>query len=177
MALRHTSRFVAAILLGLTGASVAQTPSGIDPELLKAAFPPAWEGYETKGPEFEEPMAGLGGFGHVTAQYRDQRGGTNFFEAILTLSDLGASGGRMYADYGADYLKGPVENDTQKSTTVSGMPGLITMTGDDHMQVETFVAPRLKVSASCLKATPEQCVAALERFDFASLKKLAGEAP
>lgn len=175
--MRALKATVLAAMTAWSGLALAQQPGGIDPEKLKTAFPPAWEGYETKGPEFEAPMAGLPGFGSVTAQYRDQRGGTNFFEAILRVADMGASGGKMYADYGADYLKGPVDNDTQKSTTVGGMPGLVTMTGDDHMQVETYVAPRILVSASCQKAKPEECVAVLERFDFVTLKRLAEEAP
>ncbi len=156
--------------LPLCPAAFAQD-APLDPSRLQAAFPPAWEGYERSEPEYEKAMMGIGGL--ASARYRDSRGGTNFFEATLRISDMGANGGKMYADYGADYLKGPVENDTQKSTTVKGQPALITMTGDDHREVETYVAPRIKASAFCQKAKSEECVAALERFDFEALKAIS----
>lgn len=163
-------------LAALAAPALAQD-AALGAERLKAAFPAAWDGYERSEPEFEAPMAGLGGFGQASANYRDQRGGTNYFEAVLRISDMGLSGGRMYADYGADYLKGPVENETQKSVTVGGQPGLLTLGGDDYVLVETYFAPRLLVSASCMKATTEECVAAIERFDFAALKALAETTP
>ncbi|WP_164778308.1 hypothetical protein [Mesorhizobium sp. M7A.F.Ca.US.006.01.1.1] len=150
-------------------------PAGIDPEHMKAAFPEAWEGYERSPPEYEASTPPIGQIGKSSARFRDVRGGTNFFEVELEITDLGIPGGKMYQDYGADYLKAQIENDTQKSVTVKGLPGLMTRTGEDHMMIDTFVAPRLHVGAFCLKAQPAGCLAAIERFDFDRLKALANE--
>lgn len=163
-----SATFAALIAITIGGAAQEQA---LAEDKIKAVMPLAWEGYERSEPEYIKAMIGFGGRGE--ASYRDVRGGTNFFEATLRVSDLGVADGKMYADYGAEYLKGPVANDVQKSVTVKGLPGLLTMTGETHMMVETYVGPRLQVSAVCMNAKLEECQASLERFDFDALKVLS----
>ncbi len=151
----------------------AHAETALDPDALAAAFPPASEGFTRSEPEYEVAPSYAGEKGKSIAHYTPAGGGMNGFEATLYFADLGLQGGKMYQEFGADYLKGTVSNETQKSITVKGLPGLVTDMGYDQWQVETFLPPRLHVTASCRNATQQECSAFFDQVDLAPLKMLS----
>ncbi len=164
-------------LIVLTGVTpvLAQQASGPTPEAMLAALPAAWEGYEQVAPVFEEAPSHAGGLGQVKARYRSTTPGTLAPEYSLLISEMGESGGKMYKDYGADYLKGPVENETQRSLAVFGLPGLLTTTSQNSLMIETYLEPSLHIEAHCIRATEAECLAAAEHFDIGMLQALAAK--
>lgn len=98
--------------------------------------------------------------------------GPGRLELVLRISDEGANAARMYRDYGADYLKQDVRNDTQKSLTRGGRRFLLTRSTATSMGIETMVGVSWMVNLGCIEATEAQCVDALGHRDFVGLEKL-----
>ena len=166
------------LLLGLTlGPALAESPAGLAPEALTTSLPEAWEGFTRDAPEYTPAPDYTGEVGSVRARYASGQGSASPVEYVLRLSDLGARAGKSYAEYGADYLKGPVQNDSEHSLEIKGQPALLTSTSDTTMQIVTFFAPGLVVSVSCMNASEAECQATLERLDFDALKALAATVP
>lgn len=143
----------------------------VDPARLKPFLPAAWKGMERL--KVEAGPAGLTGkTSEAKGHYKAAFNGPGRLELVLRLSDEGANGARMYRDYGADYLKQDVKNDTQKSLVQGGRRFLLTRSTATSMGIETLVGDRWMVNLSCIEATETQCLDALSHVDFAGLEKL-----
>ena len=180
----YPTRLTAAVALAsaLYGALPGHAAEGaaegaLPPEALLAQFPPAWAGVTAEAPDYEEAPAYTGEKGYARAAYHAAQNTSSPEDYILRLKDLGATSGRMYQDYGADYLKGPVADDVQHSITVKGQPALVLRTSDSTMEITTFFAPGLVLSVSCMNISEDACRAAMERLDFGALQALAATIP
>jgi hypothetical protein len=165
----------AASLLALAASatvSYAQS-SPHPPETMATALPAAWDGADRKPVQVEKRKSYGAEYATVSSHYRSGIGKSPAFELVLRITDMGPEGGKMYRDYGADYLKTNVASETEKSVTVAGRRGLRTTTSKDSLTIVTFVEPRILVEASCIKADETTCLKALERVDLARLAKLA----
>lgn len=157
-----------AVLLQVAWADPAQP---VDPVRLKPFLPSAWKGMERL--KVEAGRAGLSGkTSEAKGHYKAAFDGPGRLELVLRISDEGASGARMYRDYGADYLKQDVKDATQKSLVQGGRRFLLTRSTATSMGIETLVGDRWMVNLSCIEATEAQCVDALGRVDYAGLEKL-----
>ena len=157
-------------LLALNGAW-ADPAQPIEPDRLKPYLPTAWKGMERL--KVEAGRAGLTGkVSEAKAHYKAAFNGPGRLELVLRISDEGASAARMYRDYGADYLKKDIKEETQKSLVQGGRRFLLTRGTATSMGIETLVADRWSVNLSCIESTEAQCVEALGKMDFAALEKL-----
>lgn len=161
------------LILSLTGtAGLAQSPP-YAPETMATALPAAWDGSERKPVEVTKRKAYGAEYATVSSRYVSAFGKSPVFELVLRITDMGPEGARMYRNHGADYLKGDVSSETEKSLVVAGRRALRTTTSANSLNVVTFVEPRILVETSCIKAEEAVCVKALERVDLARLSKLA----
>jgi len=158
----------AALSMPLAWADPAQP---VDPGRLKPFLPLAWKGVERLKVEAGRDMF-TGKTSQAQAHYKAAFNGPARLELVVRIGDEGANAARMYRDYGADYLKQDVRNDTQKSLVQGGRRFLLTRSTATSMNIETQVGGRWMVSLSCIEATEAQCVDALGRIDFAGLEKL-----
>jgi len=158
---------VASVAFAVSAVSAfAQSAEPVDPKRFEPLLPAAWQGV-TRGKvqldQSKQPKRS-----EASAHYKNG----NVFEAKLAIADEGAYNAKMYKDYGADYLTKDVKNETQKSIKVAGKRALLTQTTATSWLVDTFVADRYLVKVACMKATEAQCIAAMEKFDFAAIEKL-----
>lgn len=157
-----------AFLLQTAWADPAQP---VDPQRLKPFLPAAWKGMERL--KVEAGRAGLTGkTSEAKVHYKAAFNGPGRLELVLRISDEGANAARMYRDYGADYLKQDVKDDTQKSLVQGGRRFLLTRSTATSMGIETLVGDRWMVNLSCIEATEAQCTDALGHLDFAALEML-----
>lgn len=169
-------RFVQQGALALFASLLVQTawadPSlPVEPDRLKPYLPAAWKGMERL--KVEAGRDGLTGkTSEANAHYKAGFNGPGRLELVITISDSGASAARMYRDYGADYLKQNVKNDSQKTLVQAGRRFLLTQGTATSMGIETLVGDRWIVRLDCMQATEAQCVEALGKVDFAGLEKL-----
>ncbi|GLS16910.1 hypothetical protein [Hydrogenophaga electricum] len=158
----------AALSMPLAWADPAQP---VDPARLKPFLPLAWKGVERLKVEAGRDMF-TGKTSQAQAHYKADFNAPARLELVVRIGDEGANAARMYRDYGADYLKQDVRNDTQKSLVQGGRRFLLTSATATSMSIQTQVGGRWMVSVNCIEATEAQCVDALGRIDFAGLEKL-----
>lgn len=143
----------------------------VDPARLKPFLPPAWKGMERLSAD--AGPAGLAGkASEAKARYKAMLNGPGRLELVLHVRDEGANAARMYRDYGADYLKRDVREDSQKSLVLGGRRFLLTRSTPTSLGLETLVGDRWMVNLSCIEATEAQCVEAMGHVDLAALEKL-----
>lgn len=168
-----TKLTIAAVSLALAcGTAQAQNADPYAPDAMATALPAAWDGADRKPVELTKRKSYGAEFATVSSHYKSGFGKSPIFELVLRIADMGPEGGKMYRDYGADYLKKDVSSETEKSVTVKGRKGLRTTTSRESMSIVSYVEPRILVEASCIKADEATCLKALERVDFERLAKL-----
>jgi hypothetical protein len=151
-------------------AAHANPDLAIDPERLKALLPAAWAGVERRNVEVKRNIAGQKN--SVAEAYYKGGGSGGQLELVFRLTDPGAYAAKMYKDYGADYLKGEVKNDTQKTLVISGRRLLLTQATASSFSIQTQVGGRWTVELNCMKAAEAQCVDTLGKLDWAKLEQL-----
>lgn len=155
------------VALAMSAESHANPAEPVDPARLLALLPPAWTGFTAKPFEVGRKTVPSKN-SSASMHYRGPGGGAEY---IIRLSDEGAYNAKMYRDYGADYLKQDVKNDTQKTLVRNGRRFLLTSLSKNSMGLDTFVADRLVLNLHCINTSEAQCVEALGRIDFAALDK------
>lgn len=151
-------------------AAFANPDLAVDPERLKALLPAPWAGVERRHVEVQRNTAGQKN-SVAEAHYKGAASGGQL-ELVFRLSDPGAYVAKMYKDYGADYLKGEVKNDTQKTLVINGRRLLLTQATASSFMIATQVAGRWMVELNCIKASEAQCVDTLGKLDWARLEQL-----
>lgn len=159
----------AAVMLCVQAAH-ANPDLAIDPERLKALLPAAWTGVERRNVEVRRNVAGQKN--SVAEAYYKGAGSGGQLELVFRLSDPGAYAAKMYKDYGADYLKGEVKNDTQKTLVINGRRLLLTQATASSFNIQTQVGGRWSVELNCIRASEAQCVDILAKMDWAKLEQL-----
>lgn len=156
-----------AVALAMSAESHANPAEPVDPARLVALLPPAWAGFTAKPVDVGRKTVPSRN-SSASMHYRAAPGGVEY---IIRLSDDGAYNAKMYRDYGADYLKQDVKNDTQKTLVRNGRRFLLTSLSKNSMGITTFVADRLVLNLHCINTSEAQCVDTLGRIDFAALDK------